>query len=212
MRASASITVVDRYRLNHDRGDDDGGGDGAALCACRSCSYAGKLTARERLGLLLDPGTFREYDMLVEHRCSNFGLEKEKVRSPARPPCMHARTIAAKLYGSSADSGSRVFESCYLVHSANSLRNLSLVQEHKHKRSGCSLATLCSLCCPTHQCTTIRARARVQYSGDGVVTGHGQINGRPVYVFSQDFTVFGGSLSETHAEKICKVSTCARLQ
>jgi len=81
----------------------------------------GKLTARERLHLLLDEGSFREYDRLVEHRCTNFGSEKNKI------------------------------------------------------------------------------------AADGVVTGHGTINGRPVYVFSQDFTVFGGSLSEAHAEKICKV-------
>jgi len=81
----------------------------------------GKLTARERVNLLLDTGSFREYDRYVEHRCSNFGMEKTKI------------------------------------------------------------------------------------PGDGVVTGHGTINGRLVYVFSQDFTVFGGTLSETHAEKICKV-------
>src|SRR4051812_30680986 len=48
-----------------------------------------------------------------------------------------------------------------------------------------------------------------QYPGDGVVTGYGTINGRPTYVFSQDFTVFGGSLSETHAEKICKIMDLA---
>uniref|UniRef100_A0A6U1U2K6 Propionyl-CoA carboxylase beta chain, mitochondrial n=1 Tax=Vannella robusta TaxID=1487602 RepID=A0A6U1U2K6_9EUKA len=87
----------------------------------------GKLTARERLLLLLDEGTFREYDRFVEHRCTNFGMEKQKI------------------------------------------------------------------------------------PGDGVVTGHGAINGRLVYVFSQDFTVFGGSLSETHAEKICKVMDKAML-
>ena len=81
----------------------------------------GKLTARERLELLLDDGSFREYDMYKSHRCTDFGMESE------------------------------------------------------------------------------------QYPGDGVVTGHGLINGRPCYVFSQDFTVFGGSLSETHAEKIMKV-------
>lgn len=81
----------------------------------------GKLTARERLSLLLDEGSFREYDMLKTHRCSDFGMDASK---PA---------------------------------------------------------------------------------GDGVVTGHGTIFGRTVFVFSQDFTVFGGSLSETHAEKICKV-------
>ena len=81
----------------------------------------GKLTARERLELLLDSGSFEEYDMFVEHRCADFGM---------------------------ADK------------------------------------------------TT---------PGDGVVTGHGTINGRLVFVFSQDFTVFGGSLSEAHAEKICKI-------
>ncbi len=81
----------------------------------------GKLTARERLSVLLDDGSFREYDKLKAHRCGDFGMEEQ------------------------------------------------------------------------------------QYPGDGVVTGHGHIHGRPVYVFSQDFTVFGGSLSETHAEKIMKV-------
>ena len=81
----------------------------------------GKLTARERLELLLDKDSFEEYDMFVEHRCSDFGMEKNTV------------------------------------------------------------------------------------PGDGVVTGHGTVNGRLVFVFSQDFTVFGGSLSEAHAEKICKI-------
>lgn len=51
----------------------------------------------------------------------------------------------------------------------------------------------------------------LQYAGDGVVTGHGKIHGRPVYLFSQDFTVFGGSLSSAHARKICKVSDCTGL-
>jgi len=81
----------------------------------------GKLTARERIELLLDPGTFEEWDMFVEHRSTDFGMDKTSV------------------------------------------------------------------------------------PGDGVVTGHGTINGRTVFVFSQDFTVFGGSLSETHAQKICKI-------
>ncbi|MEP7265635.1 MAG: acyl-CoA carboxylase subunit beta [Bacteroidota bacterium] len=85
----------------------------------------GKLTARERLTLLLDEGTFEEIGMMVTHRSSDFGMENEK------------------------------------------------------------------------------------YLSDGVVTGYGYINGRMVYVFSQDFTVFGGSLSETHAEKICKVMDLA---
>jgi acetyl-CoA carboxylase carboxyltransferase component len=81
----------------------------------------GKLTARERIDLLLDEGSFEEFDMFVTHNCHDFGLEKER------------------------------------------------------------------------------------YMGDGVVTGYGTIDGRLVYVFSQDFTVFGGSLSEAYALKICKV-------
>lgn len=85
----------------------------------------GKLTARERLTLLLDDGSFEEIGKFVEHRATDFGLEKEV------------------------------------------------------------------------------------YLGDGVVTGYGTVNGRLVYVYSQDFTVFGGSLSETHAEKICKVMDLA---
>jgi propionyl-CoA carboxylase beta chain len=81
----------------------------------------GKLTARERLDLLLDEGSFEEWDMFVEHRCVDFGMAEQKI------------------------------------------------------------------------------------PGDGVVTGYGTINGRLTFVFSQDFTVFGGALSEAHAEKICKV-------
>ena len=85
----------------------------------------GKLTARERIDILLDEGSFEEYDMYKAHRCTDFGMESQQI------------------------------------------------------------------------------------AGDGVVTGWGTINGRPTYVFSQDFTVFGGSLSETHAEKICKVMDLA---
>ncbi len=81
----------------------------------------GKLTARERLDLLFDPGSFEEWDMFVEHRSSDFGMAEHKV------------------------------------------------------------------------------------PGDGVVTGYGTVNGRLVFAFSQDFTVFGGALSEAHAEKICKI-------
>ncbi|MDD2196003.1 MAG: acyl-CoA carboxylase subunit beta [Bacteroidales bacterium] len=85
----------------------------------------GKYTARERIDMLLDEGSFEEFDMFVSHRCSDFGLEKES------------------------------------------------------------------------------------YLSDGVVTGYGTIDGRIVYVFSQDFTVFGGSLSEMFAEKICKIMDMA---
>ncbi len=85
----------------------------------------GKLTARERIELLLDDGSFEEYDMFVEHRCSDFGMNAAKI------------------------------------------------------------------------------------PGDGVVTGWGTVNGRTTYVFAKDFTVFGGSLSEAHAQKITKVQDMA---
>lgn len=85
----------------------------------------GKLTARERINTLLDENSFEEYDMYVEHRTNDFGMDKKK------------------------------------------------------------------------------------FAGDSVVTGSGKINGKLVYVFSQDFTVFGGSLSEAHAEKICKIMDMA---
>ncbi len=81
----------------------------------------GKLTARERIEALLDPDSFEEWDMFVEHRSSDFGMEEQRI------------------------------------------------------------------------------------PGDGVVTGYGTINGRLVFIYSQDFTVFGGSLSATHANKICKI-------
>lgn len=86
---------------------------------------AGKLTARERLALLLDEGSFFELDRLVMHRCRDFGMEAQRI------------------------------------------------------------------------------------PGDGVITGFGRIEGRPVAIFAQDFTVFGGSLSEAHAEKICKIMDLA---
>jgi len=98
-------------------------GGGAARIAQQH--KKGKLTARERLDLLLDEGSFVELDRFVTHRATDFGLADQV------------------------------------------------------------------------------------YPGDGVVTGYGRIDGRPVYVFSQDFTVFGGSLSEAHAEKICKVMDLA---
>ncbi len=85
----------------------------------------GKLTARERIDLLLDENSFEEFDMFVQHRCTDFGMEKQT------------------------------------------------------------------------------------FPGDGVVTGWGTVNGRTVYVFAKDFTVFGGSLSDTHAQKIMKIQDMA---
>src|SRR5918912_3652844 len=86
---------------------------------------AGKLTARERVDLLFDPGTFEEVDKLVTHRCRDFAMDQQVV------------------------------------------------------------------------------------PGDGVVAGHGLVDGRPVFAFAQDFTVFGGSLSETNAAKIVKMMDLA---
>src|SRR5579862_4798277 len=86
---------------------------------------AGKLTARERIELLLDPGTFVELDKFVTHRCADFGMEQQKIL------------------------------------------------------------------------------------GDGVVTGYGTVGGRQIFLFAQDFTVFGGSLSSAYATKICKVMDLA---
>jgi propionyl-CoA carboxylase beta chain len=111
------LTELERRRANARQG---GGPKRAGAQHTR-----GKLTARERIELLLDDGSFEEFDMFVEHRCSDFGMEKSKI------------------------------------------------------------------------------------PGDGVVTGWGTINGRVTYVFAKDFTVFGGSLSEAHAQKIIKVQDMA---
>ncbi len=105
------------------RRDEARAGGGAKRIAAQH--ERGKLTARERLEVLLDENSFEEFDMFVEHRCTDFGMENTK------------------------------------------------------------------------------------YPGDGVVTGWGTINGRQVFVFAKDFTVFGGSLSWTHAEKIMKVQDMA---
>jgi propionyl-CoA carboxylase beta chain len=99
--------------------------EGGGAPRVRKQHEAGKLTARERVDFLLDPGTFVEMDRLVTHRCTDFGMADKKVY------------------------------------------------------------------------------------GDGVVTGYGRVDGRPVYVFAQDFTVFGGSLSEEYARKICKIMDLA---
>src|SRR6516162_9968798 len=99
--------------------------EGGGLKRIEAQHARGKLTARERLELLLDEGSFEEFDMYVEHRCIDFGMEESRV------------------------------------------------------------------------------------PGDGVVTGWGTINGRSVFVFAKDFTVFGGSLSETHAQKIIKIQDMA---
>ncbi len=113
------MTMRDKLELLQKRRAESELGGGAERIQTQH--EKGKMTARERLDVLLDPGTFVELDRFVTHRATDFGLADEK------------------------------------------------------------------------------------YLGDGVVTGYGRIDGRLVYVFSQDFTVFGGSLSEAHAEKICKI-------
>ena len=113
-------SIIDQLEKKRNQAKEGGGKKRIATQHAR-----GKLTARERIDVLLDEGTFEEYDMYVEHRTNDFGMSKQK------------------------------------------------------------------------------------FAGDGVVTGSGKVNGKLVYVFSQDFTVFGGSLSEAHAEKICKIMDMA---
>ena len=117
MRQNAIITELERKR---DLARLGGGTD-----RIEKQHQKGKLTARERIEVLLDPESFEEFDMFVEHRCNHFGMEEQQI------------------------------------------------------------------------------------PGDGVVIGHGTINGRLVFVYSQDFTVFGGSLSESNARKICKIMDMA---
>src|SRR3989440_4075010 len=120
---SRSMTMQEKLELLRQKRAEAEQGGGAERV--RAQHEKGKMTARERLDVLLDPGTFVELDRFVTHRATDFGLADQKVL------------------------------------------------------------------------------------GDGVVTGWGRVEGRLVYVFSQDFTVFGGSLSEAHAEKICKVMDLA---
>lgn len=115
--------MQDKFQILEDKKKQAHQGGGEARIAKQH--QQGKLTARERIHFLLDEGSFEEIGMLVTHRATDFGIDKQ------------------------------------------------------------------------------------QFLGDGVVTGYGTIHGRMVYVFSQDFTVFGGSLSETHAEKICKLMDLA---
>ncbi|KAH8554465.1 propionyl-CoA carboxylase beta chain, mitochondrial [Umbelopsis sp. PMI_123] len=118
-KENAAVSMIERKRA-----DAQLGGGQKRIDAQHK---KGKLTARERIDLLVDSGSFREYDTFVEHQCVDFGMEKNKI------------------------------------------------------------------------------------TGDGVVTGHGTINGRKVFVFSQDFTAYGGSLSKMHAQKIQKVMDKAML-
>lgn len=117
------MTLEERYRELERRNQAAklGGGEGRI----KRQHEAGKMTARERIELLMDKGSFEEVDRFVQHRCDNFGMEDQKI------------------------------------------------------------------------------------IGDGVITGFGRINGRLVYIFAQDFTVFGGSLSEMYARKICKIMDMA---
>lgn len=116
-------TYQDKLERLHRLGEESAMGGGAARMEKRRAQ--GKLTARDRIEAFLDPGSFRELDRFVTHRCQDFGMP-EKI-----------------------------------------------------------------------------------FLGDGVVTGHGTVYGRLVYLFAQDFTVFGGALGEAHAQKICKIMDLA---
>jgi propionyl-CoA carboxylase beta chain len=121
--AEVSPELKEKLDLLESKWAEARAGGGAARVAKQHA--AGKLTARERIDLLLDPGSFLELDAFVVHQCRDFGMEEQQIL------------------------------------------------------------------------------------GDGVITGHGTVDGRPVYVFAQDFTVFGGSLSGAYAKKICKVMDLA---
>ncbi len=112
--------IIDKLEARRARAREGGG-----KARIETQHQRGKLTARERVELLMDKGTFEEFDMFVEHRSAEFGMEKTRI------------------------------------------------------------------------------------PGDGVVTGWGTVNGRTVFTFAKDFTVFGGSLSETHAQKIIKIQDMA---
>ncbi|MEJ2003438.1 MAG: carboxyl transferase domain-containing protein, partial [Cyclobacteriaceae bacterium] len=116
-------TREEKYKLLNKKNEEAALGGGEKRIEAQH--NKGKLTARERIELFLDEGSFEEIGKFVMHRCKDFGLDKQ------------------------------------------------------------------------------------HFLGDGVITGYGTVNGRLVYVFSQDFTVFGGSLSETHAEKIVKIMDLA---
>src|ERR1041384_1934957 len=120
LRAGAMKDILDKLDERRTRARDGGG-----KARIEAQHQRGKLTARERVDLLMDKGSFEEFDMFVEHRSGDFGMEKTKI------------------------------------------------------------------------------------PGDGVITGWGTVNGRTVFLFAKDFTVFGGSLSETHAQKIIKVQDAA---
>lgn len=122
----------------------------------------GKLTARERISLLLDEGSFREYDMLKTHRCDEFGMEKEQY------------------YGDGVITGHGLING----------------------RKVCSYSLRLSSSCPT--CLTSTFATLPPLTTCHAIY-HFPLFFLQVFVFSQDFTVFGGSLSETHAQKICKV-------
>src|SRR5690606_13446128 len=127
MKKPSSTTTIlsnqEKITFLHEKNTEALAGGGKNRIAAQHAK--GKLTARERIDLLMDEGSFQEIGRFVTHRSSDFGLDKE------------------------------------------------------------------------------------HYLGDGVITGDGTVAGRLTYVYSQDFTVFGGSLSETHAEKICKIMDLA---
>ena len=141
--APLSLRVRDRIRATSERAKLGGGQK-----RIDSQHAKGKLTARERVQLLCDEGTFVEYDQFMEHTCRDFGMENETYPGDSVVTGMKGR------------NGKRACMGC------------------------CDVTVL-------------------------LPQGHGLVNGRTVYIFSQDFTVFGGSLSMTHAKKICKANCTA---
>jgi hypothetical protein len=127
----------------------------------------GRLTARERVDCFLDEGSFREYDMLKAHRCTEFGMEKQEYPGML---CMHIFVYAVLVATVVFVLGLVLIFVVFLAIMKNGWSSSLQYCRSDPMLFRPSLA----LCC----------------TGDGVITGHGTVNGRLVYIFSQDFTVF----------------------
>ena len=217
----------------------------------------GKLTARERLELLLDEGTFEEWDMFVEHRSHDFGMADNKIpgdgvvtgygmingrlvfvfsqdftvfggalsEAHAEKICKvmdQAMKVGAPVIGLNDSGGARIQEGVaslggYADVFQRNVMASGVVPQISMVMGPCAGGAVYSPAMTDfifmvkdssymfveHRCHDFGMQD-LRVPGDGVVTGYGMINGRLVFVFSQDFTVFGGALSEAHAEKICK--------
>ncbi|KAB3828637.1 hypothetical protein GAS48_23535, partial [Phocaeicola vulgatus] len=239
----------------------------------------GKMTARERIGMLLDKGTFNELDKLVNHRCTNFGMEKKQIagdgmvtgygKIDGRPVFVYAYDFTAHGGSLSETNAAKIVKVQQLAlktgapvialndsggariqEGVNSLAGYASIFYQNTIASGVipQISAILGPCAGgacyspaltdfifmvkekshmfitgplldkgtfneldklvNHRCTNFGMEKK-QIAGDGMVTGYGKIDGRPVFVYAYDFTAHGGSLSETNAAKIVKVQQLA---